>query len=289
MPPGPEVLADFGASAVPVPLPGGEGTTWRAGDVVLKPVGPPRAARWTADLYDSLARLPEPGFRVPRPVRAASGDWLAADPAAGAWVAWEWLAGEPADWSGVSPCWPRLIAASEAFHRALASWPAPPWLGRDGSPWTVSDQVAWGDHDPWRILAASPGPLRGQVRRLLAALRPVRLPGQLVHGDLGGNVLFADGEPPAVIDFSPYWRPAGLALAVAAVDALLWSGADPVVLDELAGQPELDQLLAHALVYRLVTEMIFRRDDPAGLEAATRAGRPVTDLILARLAANPSI
>ena len=78
MRPGPEVLAGFGASAAPVPLPGGEGTTWRAGDIVLKPAGAPRAARWTADLYDSLAGRPEPGFRVPRPVRAASGDWLAA-------------------------------------------------------------------------------------------------------------------------------------------------------------------------------------------------------------------
>ncbi len=87
-----------------------------------------------------------------------------------------------------------------------------------------------------------------------------------------------------MIDFSPYWRPAGLALAVAAVDALLWSGADAVILDELASQPELDQLLARALVYRLVTEMIFRRHDGAGLEAVARASQPVTDLVLASLA-----
>jgi len=90
--------------------------------------------------------------------------------------------------------------------------------------------------------------------------------------------------PPAVIDFSPYWRPAGLALAVAAADALLWSGADPVILDDLADQPEFDQLLARALVYRLVTEMIFRRGDEAGLAAVARAGQPVTGLVLARLA-----
>ncbi len=125
MRPGPEVLAAFGASADPLPLPGGEGTAWRAGEIVLKPAGDPRVARWTADLYDSLAGLPGSGFRVPRPVRAASRDWLAADPAAGAWVAWEWLPGEPADWSGVSPYWPRLIAASEAFHAALAGRRAP--------------------------------------------------------------------------------------------------------------------------------------------------------------------
>lgn len=302
MRPGPEVLASFGASADPVSLPGGEGTAWRAGEVVLKPAGDPRVARWTADLYrdlDSLAPVGsldlldpsaarrDPGFRVPRPLRTAAGDWVARGPLAGAWVAWQWLPGEPASWAGVSPLWPRLIAASRAFHAALAGRPAPPWLGRDGSQWTVGDQVAWGERDPGSVLAAAPGPLAGQLRSLLAALRPVRLPAQLIHGDIGGNVLFAAGEPPAVIDFSPYWRPAGLALAVAAVDALTWSGADPAILGELADQPELDQLLARAHVGRLITEVVFRRGAPdpaAGLDTVARTGQPVTGLVLARLA-----
>ena len=317
MRPGPEVLASFGAGSDPVSLPGGEGTAWRAGEVVLKPAGDPRVARWTADLYHELALLDplgssaarrdpldplgpvghltvrrDPGFRVPRPLRTvagdgAAGDWVAQDPLAGAWVAWQWLPGEPASWAGVSPLWPRLIAASRAFHTALAGRPAPPWLGRDGSQWAVGDQVAWGERDPGSVLAAAPAPLAGQLRSLLAALRPVRLPAQLIHGDLGGNVLFAPGQPPAVIDFSPYWRPAGLALAVAAVDALTWSGADPAILGDLADQPELDQLLARAHVGRLVTEVVTRAGGPdpsTGLETVAQTGQVVTSLILSRLA-----
>jgi hypothetical protein len=266
-------------------------------------------ARWTADLYRDLDPLDpldplgplaarrDPGFRVPQPHRAvaedgATGDWVAQDPLAGAWVAWQWLPGEPASWSGVSPFWPSLIAASRAFHAALAGRPAPSWLGRDGSQWTVGDQVAWGERDPGSVLAAAPGPLAGQLRSLLAALQPVHLPAQLIHGDLGGNVLFAADEPPAVIDFSPYWRPAGLALAVAAVDALTWSGAAPAILDQLADQPELDQLLARAHVGRLVTEIVSRRGDPdpsAALETVMRTGEPVTALILERLAARRAL
>ena len=284
MRPDPGVLASFGGHAEPVPLPGGEGTAWRAGEVVLKPAGDPRVARWTAGLYRDLADHRDQGFRVPRPLSAASGDWVAGNPVTGGWVAWQWLPGEPADWAGVSPLWPRLITASRAFHAALAGRPAPPWLGRDGSPWTVGDQVAWGERDPGSVLAAAPGSLGGQLRSLLAALRPVRLPSQLIHGDLGGNVLFAGASPPAVIDFSPYWRPAGLALAVAAVDALMWGGASPAALDELAGEPELDQLLARALVYRLVTEIVFRRGDQAGLETVARTSEPVAVLVRARLA-----
>ena len=296
MRPDPGVLAAFGARADPVPLPGGEGTAWRAGEVVLKPAGDPRVARWTAELYRDLGLLAgrAPGFRVPRPLRAAARDGAARDGAArdeaagdwvaGGWVAWQWLPGQPASWAGVSPFWPRLIAASRAFHAALAGRPAPPWLGRDGSPWTAGDQVAWGERDPGSVLAAAPGPLAGQLRGLLAALRPVRLPSQLIHGDLGGNVLFSPASPPAVIDFSPYWRPAGLALAVAAVDALTWGGADPAILGELDGEPEIGQLLARAHVGRLVTEVVSRRGDPGGLDTVARTGRPVTMLILARLA-----
>jgi uncharacterized protein (TIGR02569 family) len=285
MRPGPEVLASFGASADPVMLPGGQRTAWRAGEVVLKPAGDPRVACWTADLYRELATRRAPGFQVPQPLRTAAGDWVARDPVGGEWVGWQWLPGEPASWSGVSPFWPSLIAASRAFHAALAGRPALPWLGHDGSQWTVGDQVAWGERDPGSVLAAAPGPLAAQLRSLLAALRPVRLPAQLIHGDLGGNVLFAAGEPPAVIDFSPYWRPVGLALAVAAVDALTWSGADPAILGELADQPELDQLLARAHVGRLVTEVVSRHGDPDSLEAVARTSQPVTGLVLARLAA----
>ena len=72
----------------------------------------PRAGRWFAEVYDGLTG---PGFRVPRPVRAVTGDWVAQG-----WTASCWVAGIAADWSGVSPRWPELIAVSRALHAALA-------------------------------------------------------------------------------------------------------------------------------------------------------------------------
>jgi hypothetical protein len=161
--------------------------------------------------------------------------------------------------------------------------PVPGWRATVENPWAIGDEVAWGERDPGPLLGPAAGQIAGQVRRLLAALRPVDLPDQLIHADLAGNVLFADGAPPAVIDFSPLDRPAGLPLAIVAVDALLWHQARPEVLGQLADEPELDQLLARALVYRLVTEIVMRTGTP-GIEAAGRAGQPVTELVLARLA-----
>ena len=273
------VIAAFGVSgAVPVRLAGGQGTTWQAGQVVLKPADSVQAGRWFAEIYDALTG---PGFRVPRPVRAADGDWVAEG-----WTAWQWVPGTPADWSGVSPRWPELVAVSQALHSALAGVPVPSWRATVENPWTIGDEVAWGERDPEPLIGATIGSLAGQVRQLLAALRPVDLPDQLIHADLSGNVLFADGLPPAVIDFSPLERPATLPLAIAAVDALMWKRARPEVLDWLAellaAEAQLDQLLARALIYRLVTEVVFRAGT-VGIEAAGQAGQPVTNLILVRL------
>ena len=270
------VLAAFGMDgAEPVRLAGGQGTAWRAGQMVLKPADSLREGRWFAEVYDALTG---PGFRVPRPVRAVTGDWVAHG-----WTAWQWVTGAAADWSGVSPRWPELIAVSRALHAALAGVPVPGWRAAVENPWTIGDEVAWGERDPGPLLGPGAGPIAGQVRQLLAALRPADLPDQLIHADLAGNVLFADGAPPAVIDFSPLYRPAGLPLAIVAVDALMWHQARPEMLGQLADEPELDQLLARALVYRLVTETVLRAGT-VGIDAVARAGQPVTDLVLARLA-----
>src|ERR1700722_7162448 len=268
-----EVLASFRlAGAVAVRLPGGQGTAWRAGHVVLKPADSLRAGRWFAEVYDALTG---PGFRVPRPVRALTGDWVALG-----WTGYQWVPGAAADWSGVSPRWPQLAAVSRALHAALAGVPVPSWRRAVQNPWTIGDEVAWGERDPGPLLGPAAGPLAGQVRRLLAVLRPVGLPAQLIHADLAGNVLFADGLPPAVIDFSPLERPAGLPLAVVAVDALMWHRARPEVLGQLAGEPELGQLLARALIYRLVTEIV-RHAGTAGVQRAARAAQPVAGLVAA--------
>jgi aminoglycoside phosphotransferase (APT) family kinase protein len=196
------------------------------------------------------------------------GSWVV-----GGWAGWTALDGEPAPLAR----WPELVAASRAFHAALVGVPPPGWVGRGRNRWAVAERVAWdGAH-----VDVAPE-LADLVDALRAAGRPVRLPDQLVHGDIAGNVLFAAGQPPAVIDFSPSWRPAGYALAVAAVDLLTWSRAPADILDELADEDGIDQLLLRALVWRLVTESLGR-SDAESLRAVRAANEPVVDLVLSRV------
>ena len=259
-------------------LGGGRGLTWRAGDVVLRPSGDRLEARWRSA---TLARLDHTaGFRTPRPVAAASGDWVVDAGAAAAasrrlgwhrrqhrddgWEAWRWVDGRT-DPTRVDD----VIAAGAAFHRAIAHLPRPDFLDHRDEPWSRADRMAWGE--------SSRCPT---TRRWTAWPRRSgrsTSPSQLVHGDLLGNVLFTPGEPPTVFDWAPYWRPAGLGAAIAAVDAVCWHGVAVGRLGVLGtGVPEWPQLLVRALAFRIATLHLL---DAWDAEQTVRH-RPVVDAVV---------
>jgi uncharacterized protein (TIGR02569 family) len=254
-PPSRDVVAAFGGNGDPAPLSGRTGRAWRAGDIVLKPLAlMVEELEWQAEV---LGRVRPGSVRVAPPRRAHDGS-LAVD----GWTAWEYVAG-----SHEARRWIDAIHAGDAFHAALAGERRPAFLDRRTDPWSVGDRVAWGE-----LPTGDFADMR-HVERLAAAMRPLRAPSQLVHGDLGGNVLFADGLPPAVIDFSPYWRPVGYAAAIVVADALVWEGADATIFDGVGDLAAFDQLLLRALVYRLVAGHLLgvERVDPDGEDLYARA------------------
>ncbi|MET7717305.1 TIGR02569 family protein [Streptomyces sp. NPDC005407] len=251
--PSSSVLAAFGAAGTPVPLPGGQGSAWRAGALVLKPAAMEPETAWRAGV---LHHLPEaPGFRVARPVPATDGSW-----AAHGWEAWR-LVGGSTDPHRAD----EVIRAGEAFHTALAHLPRPRFLHVRDTPWSRADRLAWQETEQ-----APDFPL---LKPLLAERGTVDAPAQVVHGDLLGNVLFEPGRPPAIIDWPPYWRPAAYASAVVAVDALCWYEADPALLERWSHLPDWRQLLIRALIFRIAAH--------ATLGGATEDDyRPFVDLVL---------
>jgi len=260
------VVEAFGGRWPPERLHGGEGRAWRAGDVVLKPLDRSvNGLEWEADL---LGRVRGDAFRVPSPLRAADGS-LTID----GWYATAFLVGrhEPGRWADI-------IHAGEGFHAAVAAEPRPAFLDRRTDPWSIGDRVAW-DELPVTDFADAK-----HVARLAAARRPLDAPHQLIHGDLTGNVLFAEGLPPAIIDLSPYWRPAAFATAIVVADALVWEGADTSLLSHVRHIDHFAQYLVRALIYRMVTDRIVGSEgadpyEPAveiAIELCSQQGEPST-------------
>jgi uncharacterized protein (TIGR02569 family) len=228
-----------------VALEGGQGASWRAGDLVLKPVDmDPAELAWHTEVY---SRIQCDGFRIAR-IRPAANGAMCVD----GWCATEYVAGEHRERQ-----WAEVIEIGERFHAALREVPRPAFLDRRTNPWSIGDRVAWGE------LPAADFAHAAHVSRLAEVRRPIAAPSQLIHGDLCGNVLFHDELPPAVIDFSPYWRPVHFASAVVVGDALIWEGADARLLDAVSHIADFGQYLVRALIFRAVTEALFAAGRPA--------------------------
>lgn len=243
--PAPAVLDAFGVQGSAVPLAGGQGRSVLVGGFVFKPAeGPEDEVEWAASLFEELAvrsedPAPGSGFRVPLPLRAGDGRAVV-----DGWTASGFVTGEP----GPRGHWAGVLSAGRAFHEALRHVPRPDFLDRHTHPWAVADRVAWGEQS----IDVIDG-LAAPFSTLLELRRPVKQEtAQLVHGDLTGNVLFAAGRAPAVIDFSPYWRPPAFAEAVVVADGMLWFDPPSDLLTVGTGHPDWSQMLVRALVFRLV-------------------------------------
>jgi uncharacterized protein (TIGR02569 family) len=253
-PPPPHVLRAFGVGAAARPLPGGQGLSWVAGGLVLKPEAGP-VYEWLAGL---LAEVVVDGVRVASPVCTSEGAWLC-----GGWSATRWVEGREPERPSTST-WIAVVEAGRALHRALADVPRPDCLDRRTHRWALGDRVAWGERD------ARFGPeLAELAQRLRGAPEPSGSP-QVVHGDLTRNVLFAPGVDPAVIDFSPYWRPPEYAEGIVLADALCWHGA-PVTLLELADVSVA--AVARALLFRMATSNELATSRPGGGDLQGEARR----------------
>lgn len=230
--PPPNVLAAFGAEGTAEPLSGGRGLTWRFGDTVLRPVGDPEESTWKSGVLAALEESDE--FTVPRPVPDDRGAWVH-----DGWEAWEWVPGAT-DESRVG----EVIRAGAAFHRSIAGLPRPGFIARSDDAWSRADRMAWGEDAL---------PSDELLDGLAAAFQPVGSASQVIHGDLLGNVMFAPGRPPTLIDWAPYWRPPGAGTAIAVVDAVCWHGYPLHRINDDHGAGEWSQLLLRALAFRMAT------------------------------------
>lgn len=233
--PSPAVLDAFRTTGEPRPL---VAPTWIVGDVVLKPETDPGLQAW---LGEEASRVQRAGYRLADPLPARDGSWVVEG-----WGATSWVAGTSVPESGpTDEKWALALEGGRAFHRSVVGLDRPDFVDGRDSWWARADRRAWQEGGPREPVAA----LAHTARLLERACRPLGEP-QVVHADLGGNVLLAEGLDPAVIDVSPYWRPPAYAEGVLIADALCWHGGTPDLLDLLQVSVPA---VARAMLFRLWT------------------------------------
>lgn len=240
-PPSKVVLEKFGIIEEAVLLSGGQGTTFKAGNFILKPTDSEEYVIWAANIFKNIKQN---GFRVAKYAKSSNSRYVE-----DGWICQEYLEGEH---DHDKTRWEEIVKLCKVFHIALAEFSKPEFskpdfLGKGDDPWSVADKMAWGEIPIEYHLE-----LKEPIEKLLSLLKLVNLPNQIIHGDFGGNVLFHPTLPPAIIDFSPYWRPAELAPAVIIVDALAWENASFSILDYVEDVREMNQMLVRAELRRIL-------------------------------------
>jgi uncharacterized protein (TIGR02569 family) len=235
-PPARSVIAAFGlAGHRPVRMSDG---VWRVDRLVLRPA--PAELEWVRWEERVLGALADVGFRMQRPRRADDGR-ITVD----GWIARDFLPGTDA-----GPAWSAILDVGRRLGAALGSVPSGvglPLPPPRSDAWAAADRMAWDDE-----------PIREDLRdtvvaALLALRRRMSAPSQIVHGDLTRNVLLHPSLPPAVIDFSPYWRPVEVSLAVVVADAVTWHDAPLALADDIGSTPMGAQALVRAMLGRHLT------------------------------------
>lgn len=234
IPPTKEILAAFGSNEQLILLTGGQGGTYKTGNIVLKPTINIIEAEWVANILNSLKN---DKFRIAKPVKANNGQW-----AFNNWIAFEFVSGQY-----INNRFEEIYKVSVDFHESLKNIPRPDFFDTRNDPWAIADRMAWGELELPLYFEQTTKALT----KLSEARKNIHLPNQIIHGDIGGNILFEDELPPAVIDFSPYYRPAGFASAITIIDSLVWQGMSFDKISLFKNIEELNQLLIRALIRRI--------------------------------------
>lgn len=251
MRPSEHVLDMFAVPGDTEAVPGGQGHGVRAGDLVLSPgrdtatqdALSPRLARLAVDLDTRVGR-DHRDLRIAMPVPARDGSWVVEG-----WAATRFEPG-----TRQLTDLPATLAVGAVLHAELAlavtDWP--PARRPPHDRWTEAERAAFGE---------APLPV-GRLDRvgeaLLRALADHRDdtplgPGQLVHGDLAGNVLLDPDGAPVVIDVAPYWRPPLWATATSVLDSVMRSVAGREVMEEwVVGAA--GQAMVRSAIFRLLSD-----------------------------------
>ncbi len=242
-----DILAAFGLQGEIRPLGGGQNTSVRVQDAVLKPVDNNRYHEWVAGILDQLN--PQ-GYRVSKPIRSIDGSYVDRGWCCTRYEPGEHKLGEIK----------RKLTVARALHRDLANLQSGVVPASD-DPWTRAHRIVWGS-DPLPLDVGKVA--RSTLARLLREVgpRPAGQPEQIVHSDLSGNILFHDSFAPLVIDFSPTIAPIEYAEAILVCDCIAWEGSPLSDLKLLPATDLYREMIIRAVIFRLgVTALVAGGDD----------------------------
>lgn len=249
-----------------IPLAGGQDTSMRFEDLVLKPIDDQAYYDFAASI---LQRLEPTSYRLSKPVLSDRGRFIEEGYGVTTYEPGHHDDGRVAD----------ILQVSKAFHddlKSLAITDVPLF----DNPWAKAQAVLWQGAklpDTWGSTA------RDFAIDLLSQLPQVDAPYQVIHADLGGNVLFHDTLKPLVIDFSPTFAPVAYAHAIIVCDSIAWGGAPLDTLKLLQPLKDYVPFILYAVAFRVLTILFFNHANNDRLMTEWRAYQAIWEYALKKI------
>lgn len=257
-----EILKKFNVSAVCQPLEGGQGRCFKCGDYVVKPIDDVRVYQYICQL---ITQLKPSGYRLDQPLKSVNHQYVE-----DGYALTRFQRGVEDD-NRLS----EKLMISHKLHDALEKFDTCEFPAFE-SPWENAHRIIW-HNKPW------PSNLDKNsisfIKTLLASCTTVKADYQVIHADLGGNILFDDDLPPLVIDMSPAVAPVAYADAIIICDSIAWAGQSLNALQLLGNKANYKPYVERAIIFRILTTLFFEHSTFETVQSEWLRFKPIWDYL----------
>lgn len=259
-----EILQSFTLSGDILQLSGGQNTSIKVGNAVIKPVDNKQQIEWVMSV---IYNLDPQGYRVSKPIRSIYGAFVH-----NGWACTQYEPGK--DMMGRVK---EKLFVSRLFHRDLAAVRFHDFPHHD-NPWSKGHRIAWQSDTLPMDLPNVAKEILSDLLCKVSLKRQYKV--QLVHGDLSGNILFDQVLTPLIIDFSPTIAPVEYAEAILVCDCIAWQGSDLSEIELFPTNELYKEMIIRAIIFRLAVSAIFAKGNNDHLFIGEyRAFKPIIEYI----------
>ncbi len=258
-----DILKQFNISGDAEQLTGGQGTSVRIGNAVLKPIENIPAHTFIASAWNQLE---SENYRIVKHLVSNNNSFVE--------MGWGATIYEPMQEDDAAL--EKKLVASKHLHDDLSKLGILT-LPFSDDPWTRANKTLW--HNlPYE--QHTDDDVNALCTMILENLKPIDDEYQLVHADLAGNTLFCEDGHPIIIDFSPAIAPVIYAHAILVVDSIAWKNAPLESLQLLEPFENYKEYVKYAIAFRVLTGSYQTSPDFASALTEWNAYKKIWDAVV---------
>ncbi|MDJ1494966.1 hypothetical protein QNI19_18655 [Cytophagaceae bacterium DM2B3-1] len=255
-----DILNAFTLKGECIPLSGGQHTSVRVGDFVLKPIDTNiRYYEWLMTVYSAIHPK---GYRLAKPVKSEQDTFV--------YKGWCCTRYEPGEF--MNGKLPEKLEVARLFHTDVAELPFQDMPSADHK-WAKAHQIAWQKEDLLRDITGEAYTILADLLSGLTLQDKYSL--QIIHADLAGNIFFDVALPPLIIDFSPTIAPVAYAEAILVCDSIAWHGSPLGDLNYLSHSEFTREMILRAIVFRLTVAALSVQQNESAFRKEYKCFQPI--------------